>query len=104
MFVLIDLPAGTVLLPVNLPLLALGQVAIVSSHVSFLLVVDMLFAIFQMRSLARRQRTVLFSVRNAILLILLAAIHLVDARMSRIVLPRSGAGCVVLGLSSGTSY
>jgi hypothetical protein len=104
MLVLVDLSAGTILLPVELSLFALGQMTIVSSHVSFLLVINMLFAIFQMRGLPGRERTVLFPVRDAILLILLAAIHFVNTRMARIILPRSGAGCVVLGLSSGASY
>lgn len=47
MFVFIDLPAGTVLLLVELFLLALGQVTVVSGHVGLLLVLDMLFAVLQ---------------------------------------------------------
>jgi len=101
MFVLIDPLAHVVLLLVELPLLALGQVTIVSRHIGFLLVFNLLFAIFQSRSLPRRQRAVLDAVRDSILLRRLAGIHFVDARMTRIDLPRSRAGCVaVLGLSS----
>lgn len=102
MFILIDLLAGTVLLPVELPLFALGQVTIVGGHVSLLLVLDMLFLLFHVRSLSRSHGAVLDAVRDAVLLILLAFIHFVDAGMSRIDLSRSRAGCVaVLGLSRG---
>lgn len=91
-----------VLFPVELLLLALGQVTIVGSHIGLLLVLDVLFFIFQMRSLSRRQRAVLDAVRDAILLIRLAAIDFVDPGMTRIDLPRSRAGSVaILGLSRG---
>ena len=100
--VFVDLPAGLVLLLVELLLLGLGEVTIVSGHISLLLVLGSLFAIFQVRGLSRRQGSVLLAIGDAVLLILLAAIHFVDARMTRIDDSRSGAGCVaVLGLSSG---
>ncbi len=98
----VDLPAGLVLLLVEPPLLALGQVTIVGSHISFLLILGPLLAVFQVRGLSGRQGAVLLAVGDAVLLILFAAIDFVDAGMIRIDYSRSRAGCVaVLGLSSG---
>ena len=98
MLVLINLLTGFVLFFVELLLLAFGQVTIVSGHVGFFLVVNVLLAVFQMRSLPRRQGTILFTVGDTILLVLLAAIDLVDAGMTGINLSRTCAGCVaVLG-------
>jgi len=102
MLVFVDLLAGTVLFAVELPLLGLGEVAIVGGHIRFLLVLDVLFFVFQIRSLSRRERAVLDAVRDAVLLVRLAGVNFVHAGMTRIDLPRSRAGCVaVLGLSSG---
>src|SRR5580692_7934398 len=102
MLVLVDLFARVVLLAVQLLLFALGQVTVVGSHVSFFLVLNVLFLLFHVRGLSRSHGAVLDAVRDAVLLILLAVIHFVDAGMIRIVLPRSRAGCVaVLGLSRG---
>jgi len=104
MLILVDLPAGSVLLTVELVLLGLGEVPVVRSHISFLLVLDVLFAILQMRSLTGRERAVLYAVGDAILLIRLAAIDFVDAGMTRIDLTRPRAGRVaILSLSSGGS-
>jgi hypothetical protein len=100
--VFVDFLAGLVLLLVELLLLALGQVTIVGSHISLLLVIDVLFLFFNVRGLSRRHGAVLDAIRDAVLLILLAGIDFVDARMIRINYSRSRAGCVaVLGLSSG---
>lgn len=102
MLIFIDLLARTVLFPVELFLLALGQMTVVSRHIGLLLVLDILFAIFQARSLAGRQRTVFHAIRDPVLLVRLAAINFVDARMTWINLARARAGRVaVLGLSSG---
>jgi hypothetical protein len=102
MLIFIDLLAGMVLFLVELFLFALGQVTIVGGHISLLLVLDMLFLPFHVRSLPRRHASVLDAVRDAVLLILFAGIDFVDAGMTRIDLPRSRAGCVaVLGLSRG---
>ena len=102
MLVFVDLPAGTVLLPIELSLFSLGQVTVVGSHVRFFLVLNMLFLVLHARGLSRRHGAIPLAVRDAVLLILLAGIHFIDARMVRIDLPRSGARCVVvLGLSSG---
>ena len=104
MLVFIDLLARTVLLPIELLLFALGQVTIVSSHIGLLLVLDMLFAVFPARCLSRRHGAVFFAVRDAVLLVRLATIDFIHARMSRIDLPRSRAGCVaVLGLSRSST-
>src|ERR1039457_242150 len=91
MLVFIDLLARTVLFLVELFLLALGQVTIVGSHISLFLVLGLLFTVFQVCSLSRRQRAVLLAIRDAVLLILLAGIDFVNARMTRIDLPRSRA-------------
>jgi hypothetical protein len=64
MFVFIDLPARPVLFAVELFLLALGQVTVVSGHIGLLLVLNILFAILQTRSLARRQRAILDAIRH----------------------------------------
>src|SRR5580658_10183295 len=102
MLVFVDLLAGAVLFLVELSLFALGQVTIVGGHIRFLLVLDVLFAVFHARSLSRRHGVVLKAVGDAVLLILLAGIDFVDARTTRIDLPRSRAGCVaVLGLRRG---
>jgi hypothetical protein len=65
---------------------------VVGGHISLLLVLDILFAILQARSLARRQRSVLHAIRNPVLLVRLAAIDFVDARMTGIGLAWSGNG------------
>src|ERR1700678_4339423 len=102
--VFIDLLAGLILFLIELSLLLLGQVAIVGGHIPFFLVVDMLLFSLHVRSLPRRHGAVLDAIGDAVLLILLAAVHFVDARMIRIDYPRSRAGCVaVLGLSRGGS-
>ena len=102
MLVFIDALAHMVLFLVELFLFTFGQVTIVGGHIRLFLVLDVLFAVFQTRSLPRRELAVLDPIRNAVLLICLAAIDFVDPGMSRIDLPWSRAGCVaVLGLSSG---
>ncbi len=77
-----------VLFFVELFLFAVSQVTIVSGHIRLLLVLDMLFAVFQARSLSRGKLAVLDAIRDAVLLVRLAGINFVDARMSRIDLPR----------------
>jgi len=100
MLVFVDLLARTILFLVELFLFALGQVTVVGSHIRFFLVLDVLFFVLHTRSLSRRHGAVLDAVRDAVLLILLAGIDFVDARMTWIDLSRSRAGSV-LGLSSG---
>lgn len=95
MLVFVNLPAGVVLLFIKLSGLSFRQVAIVGGHVSFFLIVDALFLPFDMGSLAGSHRAILYSIGDAILLILLAGVNFVYARMSRIVLSRSSLrkGC-----------
>ena len=101
-FVFVDSPAGTVLFPVELSLLTFGQVTVMSGHIGLLLVLDILLPIFHARCLSRSHRTVLDTIRDAVLLVLLASIDFIDARMTGIDYTRSRAGCVaVLGLSRG---
>lgn len=94
-FVFIDLAAGAILFPVELVLLGLSQVAIVCGHVSLFLVLDMLFLSLDVSSLPRRHRTVLHSIGNAVLLVLLAGVDFVDPRMARVVLAGASlcSGC-----------
>ena len=87
-FVLIDLLAGAVLLAIELFLLRFGQVTVVRGHVSFFLILNVLFAIFHARSLARCHGAVLDAIGDAVLLILLASVDFVDARMAGIDLTR----------------
>ena len=105
LLVSVDLPAGLILLLVELPLLGLGQMTIVSGHISLLLVVDLLLPISQVSSLSRRQGAVPLAIGNAVLLIPLTRIDFVDAWMIRINHSRSRAGYVaVSGLSSGGAH
>jgi len=90
MLVFVDALAHTILPLVEMLLLSLGQMTIVSGHVFLFLMLNALFALFQMRSLSGRELAILDAVRDALLLIGLAAIHLVDARMARIDLSRTG--------------
>jgi len=99
--VFVDLLAGLILFLVELLLLRLGQVTVVGSHISLLLVLGLLFAIFQVRRLSWRQGAVLLAVGDAVLLILLAGVDFVDARMIGIDHASSRTGGVVLSLSSG---
>ena len=102
MLVFVNALAHVVLFRVEADLLGLGQVTAVRGHVSLLLVLNVLFAFFQMRSLFWREFVVLDAIRDALLLIRLAAIDLVDAGMTGIDFPRTSAGCLaVLGLSRG---
>lgn len=91
MLVFVDLLAGFILFPVQLLLFALGQVAVVGSHIGLLLILDMLFAIFDARRLAGRHGSVRNAIGDAVLLILLAGIDFVDPRMTWIDNSRTGA-------------
>lgn len=100
--VFVDLSAGFVLLFIQLPLLAFSQVPIVLGHIGLFLVFDVLFLTFDVRSLTRRHGAVLHAIRDAVLLVLLALVYFVDARMTGINYARACAASVaVLGLSSG---
>ncbi|HUD63340.1 MAG TPA: hypothetical protein VMQ17_02120 [Candidatus Sulfotelmatobacter sp.] len=102
--VLVDSLAHVVGFPVELALILLGEMAIVGSHVLFLVVLQALLTAFQTGGLSRRQLPVLHSVRDAGLLIGFTSVHLVDARMAGIDLSRAGFGSVAgLGLPGGGS-
>jgi hypothetical protein len=64
MLIPVNLPACPVLLTVQLPLFTLGQVPVVCSHIRLFLVLDVLLAILQMRSLTRCQRAVPLAIRD----------------------------------------
>src|SRR5579871_5398631 len=102
--VFVDLPAGAVLLAVQLPLLALGQVTVVSGHVGLLLILNVLLASLETRSLPWSQRAVLLAVGDAVLLILLAGVDFVHPRMAGIIHARTGAGSCGLGQRGAGGY
>lgn len=89
-----------VLFFVELLLFALRKVTVMGRHISFLLVLDVLLPILQMRRLTWSQRTIPDAIGDAILLVRLPAINLVNARMSRVDLPRPRPGSI-LSLSRG---
>ena len=94
----VDLRALFVLFPVEIGLFALGQMAVMGRHVLLLLVRDVLLLAFQLGRLFGRQFAALDSVGDAVLLVLLAVIHLVDARMAWVDLAGASAfGVGVLG-------
>ena len=73
MLVFVDGFADAILTLVEASLLGLGQVTAMPGHVALLLVLNAMFAPFQMRGLLRRQLTVLYAARDALLLVGLAA-------------------------------
>src|SRR5579862_5640650 len=90
MLVFVDALAHIVLAVVEVFLLSLGQMSVVSGHVPLLRILNLLFAVFQTRSLSGRERAILNAIGDAVLLIGFAAIDLVHARMARIDLSRTG--------------
>jgi len=91
-FVLVNAPADPVLLPVDASLFRFGEMAIVLGHIFLLAVLDRSLTVFQIGRLLRVQSSVLQTIGDAILLILLALIHFVHARMARIDNARACAG------------
>jgi len=89
MLIFVDALAHAVLALVETFLLSLGQVTIVSGHVFLFLMLNALFALFQMRSLFWRELATLGAIRDALLLIRFAAVNFVHARMTRIDLSRT---------------
>ena len=100
--ILIDAIAHAIGFAVELPLICLGQMAIVRSHVSFFVVLQALFALFEVGSLSGRQLAVLYTVGDAVLLVSFATVDLVDTWMAGIELVRTSAGSVGLLRSGGT--
>jgi hypothetical protein len=101
--VFVDLVAHVIRFFVELPLILLGEVTIVGSHVFLFVILQALLASFQVGRLARCQLILLHSIGDSILLVLFALIDLIHARMAGIDYTGSGAGSVVLGLSSSGS-
>jgi len=85
---------------IQLALILFGQVAIVGSHIFFLVVLQPLLAALQTCSLSRRELAVLHSVSNTILLTGFPSVNLVHTRMAWIYLSRACTRSV-LGLSRG---
>jgi hypothetical protein len=103
MLVFGDARAHVIGLAIELALVLFGEVAVVFGHVFFLVVLEALFAAFETCGLSGSKLSVLDAVGNAPLLVSLAPVHLIDARMAGIHLSRADTGSVVvLGLSGGT--
>jgi hypothetical protein len=88
-----DARAHVIRFAIELPLILLGQVAVVLRHIALFVVLQALLTAFEMSGLTRSQLTVLDAVRDAILLVGLATIYLIHARMSGIDLVRACARC-----------
>ncbi len=99
-FVVVDPFAHVVGFMVELVLILLGEMAVVSSHITFFVVLQALLAVLQAGGLSRLQLSVLNSVGDPILLIGFASVDLIHARMAGVDLARTGAGRVALRLSS----
>ena len=105
MFIPVDLSAHVVRFMIQLPLIFLGEVPVVGSHVLLFVVLQPLLASFEVSRLSRRQSSTLYTVGDPVLLVLFPPVDLIDARVPRIILPRTCAGSVaVLGLSSSRSH
>ncbi len=89
MLVFVDGLAHAVLSLVEVLLLSLGQMSVVRGHVFLFGLLNVRFAFFDTRSLSRRERAVLHAIGDSVLLVRLAAIDLVDARMTWIDLSRT---------------
>lgn len=100
MFVFRDALADPVLLTIDAALLALGQMTVVLRHVGLFAVLHGGLAVLEIGRLLRVQLAAADAVGDALLLILFAAVDLINARMTGIddARPRSGSGC---GLSRG---
>lgn len=102
MFVRSNALAHVVGFMIELALIFLGQVTVVRGHIFLFVVLQALFAFFQVRRLPRRELSVFYAVGDVVLLVGLTRVYLIHAWMAGIDLPCSRTGCVaVLGLSSG---
>ena len=100
--ILVDLIAHVVGFFIELPLVLLCEVAVVFRHVSLFVILQALFALFEIGGLSRRQLAVLHTVGDAVLLVGFATVDLVDTRMAGIDLVGASAGSVGLLCSGGT--
>lgn len=99
-----DALAHVVCLAIELALILLGEMAVVLGHIFLFVILQPLFAALEAGGLSGRQLSVLHAIGDPILLIGLASIDLIHARVPGINLTSAGAGSVAgLGLSSGGS-
>src|SRR5208282_2664137 len=84
MLVVVDALADPVLLTIDPFLLGLGEMAVVLRHVLLLAVLHTGLSLLKIRRLLRVQFAALDAVANALLLVFLATVHLIDTRMSGI--------------------
>ncbi len=87
MLVAVNLTARMILFAVELFLFALGQMTVVSSHISFFLVLNVLLLALDVGSLPGSHGAIFNAIGDAVLLILFTRIDFVNPRMSRVVLP-----------------
>ena len=90
-FVSSDRAADSVLPTVQIPLLLLGEMAIVLRHVGLFPVLQTGFPVFQVSGLPWSQGAILHAIGDALLLALFPPVDLVHPRMSRIDHARSRA-------------
>jgi len=89
---------------VELALVLLGEVAAVLGHIFLFIVLKALFAAFQALGFAGRELAAFYTLGDAGLLMRLATVHLIHARVAGIDLSGAGPGGVAgLGLSRGRS-
>lgn len=87
----VDALAHAIRFAVELTLILLREMAIIFPHISFLVVLQALFAALQTGGLSGPQLPILYAVRDAILLPGLTPIDLVHSRMPWINVARAGA-------------
>lgn len=84
MLVFVNALADPVLLTIDAFLFGLRQMAVMSRHIFLFAILYGGLALLEISGLLRIQLAALHAVRDALLLIFFAAIHLVHTRMSRI--------------------
>jgi hypothetical protein len=83
MALIMDAAAFAVLFAVQMTLLPLGEVAVVLGHIALLLILDAILSILVMPDLVSIELAVFDAIINAVLLVVLTVIYLVDAGMAR---------------------
>ncbi len=103
MLVLVDALADPVLLTIDPFLLGLGEMAVVLRHVLLFAVLHAGLALLEVGGLLRIQFAPVDPVANALLLFLLAVVHLIHARVAGIDNARARSRSNICGLSGGGS-
>src|SRR4029077_13636673 len=82
--VLVDALAHVIRFAIELALVFFGQMAVVLRHVFLFVILQTLFAVLQATGFPGSELATLNAVADAVLLVLFALIHLIDAGMTRI--------------------